>query len=160
MTRDAQIGTHTFSNIKTILILMSCAESAAVAGEFLHHGLPDQTPFGYPRTHLECNGSVSVPSSHSALPAVLSFAQSYTAGSHHWWPLQPRAGSLSNPSSASCHNWTLQVSVTYWKKGYLKSQNLNHADIFQDSSQFMYVLQCGVIFYRQSANLKQNGSNL
>lgn len=44
--------------------------------------------------------------------------------------------------------------VSHIGKRISESQNLNHVDIFQDSSQFMSVLQCGVIFYLQSANLK------
>lgn len=92
-----------------ISVIMLCLESEAVAGEVLHHGLPDKAPLGDPRAHLECHGSIPIPAGHSALPALLPPAQSAAAGGRYRWPLQSHPGPLSNPGPAGFHHRTLQV---------------------------------------------------
>ena len=84
-------------------------EAVAVAGEVLHHVLPDKAPLGDPRAHLERHGGVQVPAGHSALPAVLPPAQSAAAGDCHSGPLQPCPGPLPHSGAAGGHHRTVQV---------------------------------------------------
>lgn len=85
------------------------AEPNTVAGEVLHHGLPDQASSGDPRADLECHGGVPVPPSHPALPDVLPSAQSAAVGGSCRGALQLRPRPLSHPGPTGRHHGTLQV---------------------------------------------------